>query len=338
MNPVFLQSRGFRAHARTACLWLAAACMLTLLAGCGQAKRELEAQVADLTQRLKSESDKAAQLKADLDGAHKALAEARSASSDSQTKANAAERSLADLQGRLSVAEQTASQAKAQADTLEQAKTALQQQHATSVRELTDLRAQLEQVRQAAQSAQTERSARVELEKRAEQQSREQQQLQAVNGGLERELTQLRQEFAQLRVTAERAESELAESRAKFAELETQLSTSSTDLAQAQRNASALTDRLARAIADQAGLKTLTDAQRAELAAISAALNEAQAKVARLTGARGIYTVNDGDSLSSIALYFYRNAGRWPGILKANSHLISNPDLIFPSMVLIVPK
>lgn len=338
MNSVFFQSRGFRAYARTACLWVAAACMLTLLAGCGQAKRELEAQVTDLTQRLKAESDRAAQLKAELDAVNKALTDARAASADSQTKASAAERSLTDLQGRLGAAEQTASQAKAQADRLEQAKAALQQQHETSVRDLTDLRTLLEQSRQAAQNAQAELNTRVELEKRVEQQSREQQRLQAVNNGLERELTQLRQEFAQLRVSAERAESELAESQTKFTELEAQLSTSSTDLAQAQRNASALTDRLARAIADQAGLKTLTDAQRTELAAISAALNEAQAKVARLTGARGIYTVNDGDSLSSIALYFYRNAGRWPGILKANSHLISNPDLIFPSMVLIIPK
>jgi chromosome segregation ATPase len=312
--------------------------MLTLLAGCGQAKRELEAQVADLTQRLKTEADRATQLKGELDAVNKALADARAASTETQTRAIAAERNLADLQSRLGAAEQTAVQTKAQADTLEQAKSVLQQQHETSVRELTDLRAQLEQARQAAQGAQTERSARVELEKRVEQQTREHQQLQAVNSGLERELTQLRQEFAQLRVGAERTESELAESRAKFIELETQLSTSSTDLSQAQRNASTLTDRLARAIADQAGLKTLTEAQRAELAAISAALNEAQAKVARLTGARGIYTVNDGDSLSSIALYFYRNAGRWPGILKANSHLINNPDLIFPSMVLIIPK
>jgi nucleoid-associated protein YgaU len=67
-------------------------------------------------------------------------------------------------------------------------------------------------------------------------------------------------------------------------------------------------------------------------------LEQAQSEVARLTGARGIYTVQPADSLSSIAVFFYRNADRWPAILEANAHLIYNPDLIFPGMVLIVPE
>ena len=113
---------------------------------------------------------------------------------------------------------------------------------------------------------------------------------------------------------------------------------SSGNLEQEQKRASDLTDRLASALGEQSKLRQSTDAQRAEIAAISAALADAQAKVARLTGARGIYTVQDGDSLSSIALYFYRNAYRWPGIAQANRHLINHPDKIFPAMVLIIPK
>ena len=60
--------------------------------------------------------------------------------------------------------------------------------------------------------------------------------------------------------------------------------------------------------------------------------------MARLTGARGIYTVQDGDSLSTIAAFFYRNGQRWPDIVKANSFLISHPDLIYPKQVLIIPQ
>lgn len=79
-------------------------------------------------------------------------------------------------------------------------------------------------------------------------------------------------------------------------------------------------------------------ARRTELESTGKALEEAQREVARLTGARGIYTVQDGDSLSTIAAFFYRNSQRWPDIFKANSFLISHPDLIYPKQVLIIPQ
>lgn len=78
--------------------------------------------------------------------------------------------------------------------------------------------------------------------------------------------------------------------------------------------------------------------RRAELARIKTAFEQAQSVVARLTGARGIYTVQNGDSLSKIAAFFYHHASRWPDILRANSHLIDKPDLIYPKQVLIIPK
>ena len=126
--------------------------------------------------------------------------------------------------------------------------------------------------------------------------------------------------------------------RQQLAAVDSKLKESGSNLQDEQKRASDLTDRLAAVIKEQSSLKQISESQRAELAAIAAALADAQAKVARLTGARGIYTVQDGDSLSSIALYFYRNAYRWPGIAKANSHLINHPDRIFPAMVLIIPK
>ena len=60
--------------------------------------------------------------------------------------------------------------------------------------------------------------------------------------------------------------------------------------------------------------------------------------VARLTGARGIYTVQSADSLSSIAAYFYCKGGRWSDIHKENEFLAENPDLIHAGQVLIIPK
>ena len=95
---------------------------------------------------------------------------------------------------------------------------------------------------------------------------------------------------------------------------------------------------MARLRQQQAGLEQLTEAQKREMVELALELEQAQREVARLSGARGIYTVQNADSLSSIAAYFYRRCHRWPYILRANDHLIDDADLIFPGMVLIIPK
>ncbi|MBM3357049.1 MAG: LysM peptidoglycan-binding domain-containing protein [Betaproteobacteria bacterium] len=85
--------------------------------------------------------------------------------------------------------------------------------------------------------------------------------------------------------------------------------------------------------------RAASDAARdAELERTKKALEAAQEEVARLTGARGIYTVQTGDHLSKIAAFFYHKAHRWPDIFEANSFLISSPDLIYPQQVLIIPR
>jgi len=89
---------------------------------------------------------------------------------------------------------------------------------------------------------------------------------------------------------------------------------------------------------EKSQLAASSQTRQAELARIKTAFEQAQSVVARLTGARGIYTVQDGDSLSKIAAFFYHRAARWPDILRANSHLIDKPDLIYPKQVLIIPK
>jgi len=156
---------------------------------------------------------------------------------------------------------------------------------------------------------------------------------------------ELQQRLEQSQVAQRSAASErdsmvtdLARAREQLASIDRDLKQNTGNLEQEQKRASDLTDRLSAALGEQSKLRQSTDAQRAEIASISAALAQAQAKVALLTGARGIYTVQEGDSLSSIALYFYRNASRWPGVAQANRHLINHPDKIFPAMVLIIPK
>jgi nucleoid-associated protein YgaU len=50
------------------------------------------------------------------------------------------------------------------------------------------------------------------------------------------------------------------------------------------------------------------------------------------------YTVQPGDTLSSIANQFYGDAALYPRLFEANRHQLSNPNLIFPGQVLRVPQ
>ena len=50
------------------------------------------------------------------------------------------------------------------------------------------------------------------------------------------------------------------------------------------------------------------------------------------------YTVKGGDSLSKIAKNFYGDAMQWKRIYEANRDKISNPDLIHPGQVFVIPE
>jgi len=50
------------------------------------------------------------------------------------------------------------------------------------------------------------------------------------------------------------------------------------------------------------------------------------------------YTVQGGDTLSSIAGLFYDDRDQWPRIFEANRNQISDPDLIFAGQVLRIPQ
>ncbi len=49
------------------------------------------------------------------------------------------------------------------------------------------------------------------------------------------------------------------------------------------------------------------------------------------------YTVQRGDTLSSIAQRFYGSAGDWNRLYAANRSVLHNPDMIFPGQVLAIP-
>lgn len=131
---------------------------------------------------------------------------------------------------------------------------------------------------------------------------------------------------------------QLAQTRQQSGDLQQALRQTSGDLQASQDEAARLTGQLEALVRSHQGLQDLSQAQRTELDDVRMRLEQAQSEVARLTGARGIYTVQPADSLSSIAEFFYRDGYRWPAIFQANAHLIDDPDMIFPGMVLIVPS
>ena len=347
---------------------LLAALALTLpLAGCGPSKSELANEIATLKEQLaqrqtegKTLQQQIVSTRSELDSDRKALAEAK-ASTEAANKALAEARMATDGAARLLVEAQAAAEterkaaagARTEAETERRAATAAQAASAAATRALEEARSTL--AAREARLTELERDAKLldeksraltqTLEERTAEVSRARNDLARTTDAARQTQAELQQNLDQARVSQQSAAAErdalaaeLAAARARAAAIDRELQQSSGNLEQEQKRASDLTDRLAAAVGEQSKLRTSTDAQRSEIAAISAALADAQAKVARLTGARGIYTVQDGDSLSSIALFFYRNAYRWPGIAQANKHLINHPDRIFPAMVLIIPK
>jgi len=62
-----------------------------------------------------------------------------------------------------------------------------------------------------------------------------------------------------------------------------------------------------------------------------------QREVAEQAAEAQYYTVQSGDSLSTIAQAHYGDAMKYPVIFEANKPMLSNPDLIYPGQVLRIP-
>ncbi len=63
-------------------------------------------------------------------------------------------------------------------------------------------------------------------------------------------------------------------------------------------------------------------------------LKEEPVKPARATG---VYTIKRGDTLSTIARQYYKNAGKWKLIYNANKQIIKNPDVLIPRTKIVIP-
>ena len=50
------------------------------------------------------------------------------------------------------------------------------------------------------------------------------------------------------------------------------------------------------------------------------------------------HVVKSGESLSKIAKHYYGDPMKYNAIFKANTNILSNPDLIHPEQVLVIPK
>ncbi|MFM7569337.1 MAG: LysM peptidoglycan-binding domain-containing protein [Betaproteobacteria bacterium] len=310
-----------------------------MLSGCGPSKTELAKEIATLKEQLsqrqtegKTLEQQIASVRSELNAERKALNEAKAAAENSAGIVS--ELRAAQAVRDVRVAELSRNREQQDEKVRELAKVV--QEHEARQ---TQLQRDLDSASASARQVQTERDAAVASARQV------QTERDAAVASARQVQTELQQRLEQSQVAQRSAASErdsmvtdLARAREQLASIDRDLKQNTGNLEQEQKRASDLTDRLSAALGEQSKLRQSTDAQRAEIASISAALAQAQAKVALLTGARGIYTVQEGDSLSSIALYFYRNASRWPGVAQANRHLINHPDKIFPAMVLIIPK
>src|SRR5665811_1058926 len=104
------------------------------------------------------------------------------------------------------------------------------------------------------------------------------------------------------------------ETAAVRADLSRELKTTAQTLDEAKVRSARLSKAYESLLKEKSQLAAADAAKKAELEKTRKAFEEVQAEIARLTDARGIYTVQYADSLSTIAAFFYRNGNRWPDI------------------------
>ncbi|MBK1710531.1 hypothetical protein EBL85_13900 [Marichromatium sp. AB32] len=77
--------------------------------------------------------------------------------------------------------------------------------------------------------------------------------------------------------------------------------------------------------------------RKIEVAGARTQLQLDQALLAVLTDARGLYRVEENDSLALISRRVYGTEGRWQRLFAGNRHLLDDPDRLTPGMTLILP-
>lgn len=78
-------------------------------------------------------------------------------------------------------------------------------------------------------------------------------------------------------------------------------------------------------------IPSITDAQRARLAAAATAPAQQEATATRL------YVIEKGDTLYGIAKRFYGNGMKYPQLFEANREVIQDPDKIYPGQSIRIP-
>ena len=282
---------------------------------------ELEAKNSVLRRQLEQENITNAQMSSDLDGLRLAFAE------------------LEDHLGRArsSVQQLTAETRRSESEVAE-----LKTQRSRVLGERDELSRQLQTQRHALSAKEDELAVLLSQTNQAIAQNQE---LTRRNDELKHALAQatsdgdrLRLELSTRTVESDRLREELSKLEDTATDLEREFALTSGDLEHARSKAADLTQEYDLLLRQSANVSRLNESQRQQLESARLAIEVAQSGVARLTNARGIYTVQEGDSLSKIAVFFYRNGHLWTRIVKANHHLIGDdPDLIFAKMVLIIP-
>ncbi len=84
-------------------------------------------------------------------------------------------------------------------------------------------------------------------------------------------------------------------------------------------------------------VKTTTVVVQTSVAAVQARTDAVVVRAKATVQATRHYTVQRGDTLSSIAQRFYGRAGDWNRLYAANRSVLHNPNMIFPGQVLDVP-
>lgn len=289
---------------------------------------EFSEPVAEQTAPDSAEPAQAEQNQAELNSANAVIAELRGAlvemetwQTESQTEQDAAYLKATELQRRL--------------DEVEAGQTARQAELEAASAASAELRRSMEELenQQAAKQAELEAANLAAAE-----QQRSAGELQAQQATAQAEMARLATENTSLRAELAQTEGNTQALAQEKETLNERLARTAGELSGAQTNAAKLTSDYEVLLQEKSQLATNDETMRTALDNARRRLEGAQTEVARLSGARGIYTVQGIDSLSSIAAFFYRDGSLWPKILEANDFLVSNPDLIFPGMVLIVPQ
>lgn len=200
--------------------------------------------------------------------------------------------------------------------------------------QVSSLQEQLATLTQENQTSQAEREA---LQSQLESVQAEQADLSAQLSEANTSSEQLSERLTQAQNERDQLLSRLNQTLNQEQTLEESLTPRQDQLEQARTQASEAAETYVALRQQTPNLSAVSEARRGEVEAAQRALLEAQRTVARLSGAQAAYTVRGGDSLSEIAVLFYRSGSRWTDIVDANGYVLDDPDALIPGMVLVIP-